>query len=105
MSNSVPIFNCLRCGYCCVAYDVILPDGTYKKGGTICPNLSFNEEGACCSIHGQKLALIYNGKKHYHSWKNTPCGQHGQIGDGDCRMGKYLLDKGEDGRDFIKEGI
>jgi len=95
---------CLRCGYCCIAYDVIIispefvqpkinfdnPEISHKlihkKCGEICPHLRWEENKAVCSIH------------HYEWYKDTPCFRHEQIESSPkslCRLGEY----------FQKEGI
>ena len=90
---------CLRCGYCCVALDVIIvkpefakPDLSiddltddmvmHKPRGQQCHHLSFTDEGkASCAIH------------EYPWYKHTPCYAHTQVErspDTKCRMGLYL---------------
>ncbi len=87
---------CLRCGYCCHRYFVIIIDDP-KKGaeennlilhegdGTPCKHLSGNEPGKySCNIHSEKY------------YKETPCFSHGQIErspNEECRIGRYILDK------------
>lgn len=97
----VMIMKCLRCGYCCTPYDVIvplkdLPDDYYdnlesynledyakhKPAGEKCWNLSFDESGkAVCLIHEEEFYV------------DCPCDQFGQIERGNtyCRMGEYQL--------------
>ena len=92
---------CLRCGWCCVVHAVILPDGEYKTSGKQCQYLEWDTEGkATCTVHGKSFVL----DGHRHSWKQTPCGSHGQLekGNTECRMGAFLQTQGQDGRDFIK---
>lgn len=93
---------CLRCGYCCVEYMVILPDGQYKPSGVECPNLDWDEEGkARCTIYGQSFFIAYETVK----WEDTPCGQYSQIEatpQDKCRMGAHLLGQGKNGKIFIK---
>ena len=89
---------CLRCGYCCISYDVVIVKPEHaattnlkntehlmiKKGGEKCPHLSWSCEQAVCGVHNRKW------------YKKTPCYSHGQIEqskDCECRMGRYLIDK------------
>ena len=96
---------CLRCGYCCINYDVIIPkkgvlripknpsikDGDkyveWKKSGVPCPHLTFKGKKANCAIHNLKV------------YKDCPCDRHGQIEakkTNVCRMGEFVLSKGDD---------
>ena len=96
---------CLRCGYCCYAYDVIIiklgiekptfrkeEEFQHKKSDEFCPHLSFNGIEASCDIHDKKW------------FKKTPCHSHSQIGkiDDDCRIGRYILDNFKDLKAYIK---
>ena len=91
---------CLRCGYCCLYYAVVLPDGTFYDGnGTGCKNLRWDNAKASCSVHGQDAVL----EGETYSWEETPCGRHGQIErseDAPCRIGKHVLRK----TDVAQEG-
>ena len=68
--------KCIRCGYCCVEYDVMIVDPKYidnvdlkdescmkkvihKKCGDICPHLEINNETniTMCKVHDK---LWYN---------------------------------------------
>ena len=91
---------CLRCGYCCLQYDVIIVDDPsigipedstdldhdnlkHKPCGERCQHLEGDVPGALsCGIHGC-------------SWyKGTPCDRHGQWErslDTPCRLGKHIL--------------
>lgn len=94
---------CLRCGYCCINSMVVIIKPEYvevadlkneehfmvKMDGIECPHLSWNDRQAICALHN------------YPWYKKTPCYSHGQIEeskDCDCRMGRYLLDRGENVR-------
>jgi Fe-S-cluster containining protein len=91
---------CLRCGYCCIQYDVIIVDDPdiglvddpdiapeesnmkHKPNGVRCQHL-VGEPGECsCAIHDRP-------------WYNeTPCWRFGQIEssvDTECRMGVHVL--------------
>ena len=87
---------CKRCGYCCIAYDVIVPMpsekkniviGAHKPSNTLCWNLSFDAEGhAVCAIHSMPI------------YKKSPCNSHTQIEESNtvCRTGNWILDKGNE---------
>ena len=88
---------CLRCGYCCVSYDVIIVDDPgkgirkdnlkYKPHGELCQHLQGDTPGNyACALHD------------YNWYKKTPCFSHGQIErspSDHCRMGDYRLKKEE----------
>lgn len=92
--------KCIRCGYCCFAFDVIIvkpeniddfdPDGDesemsklmHKKGDTICPHLKLDDgDIATCKVHDKPW------------YKTTPCYYHTVIGNLEdaCRVGVYHL--------------
>ena len=81
--------KCLRCGYCCIAYDVIVPlskeEAAYKPNGQLCWNLEFNGEEAYCKIHEEDFFI------------DSPCDQFTQIeqGETNCRMGDYVKGGGK----------
>jgi Fe-S-cluster containining protein len=56
MIPGVPDEACIRCGVCCIALRVKLPDGTYKPEGVPCPYLIPRSEGkpASCKIYDQR---------------------------------------------------
>lgn len=87
--------KCLRCGYCCIHYDVIIVDEPskglrqsnlkHKPCGEKCQHLLGNTPGNyACNVH------------HYKWYKRTPCYSHSQIeqGDTNCRLGEFMLKKG-----------
>ena len=88
---------CVKCGYCCHRYMVVIIDD---------PEKGFNEDnfivhegdGPCKHLRGDKPGE-YSCAVHDYPWyKRTPCFSHGQIEvskDCVCRMGEYLLKKGE----------
>jgi hypothetical protein len=88
--------KCLRCGYCCKNYCVVIVDDPYVG---ICDNNLIVHEGngkPCKHLigdtPGKYLCSIHN-KPWY---KDTPCFKHGQIEkspDCCCRMGMYVLEK------------
>ena len=90
---------CLRCGYCCISYDVIVikvdcidqksddwneDSCFFKESGVMCPHLRFNGDKAICNVHSK-------------SWfKLTPCYAYGQIEGSklsECRVGMAVRDK------------
>lgn len=99
--------KCLRCGYCCTSYDVVIVKPEFvndtfkvdsvekakevlmiKKGGDICPHFEMIEVKANCKIHHRKW------------YKETPCFSHGQIEQSindHCRIGDYMLNKRQGG--------
>lgn len=86
--------KCLRCGYCCINYDVIIVDNAdvgpikgnlkHKPTGKKCQHLKRNE-------HGGYFCMLHD----YPWYKETPCFAHSQIerGNTECRMGAYILNK------------
>ena len=87
---------CLRCGYCCIQYEVVIVNDP-KKGiaegnlvaketGKRCPHLSGDKPGSYgCTIHGEKW------------YEETPCFSYGQVErdkNSPCRMGEYVLKLG-----------
>lgn len=88
---------CLRCGYCCQNYAVILPDGSFHEGGGIdCKFLTWEGSKAVCTVH-EKAAVVHDeeGVVHKIPWEKTPCGRHTQIerGNTNCRLGEYILER------------
>lgn len=87
---------CLRCGYCCKNYMVMIvndPDKgildnniiAHMGNGTPCKHLEGDKPGNySCKIHDRKW------------YKETPCYGHGQIesGNTECRLGRFIIDKG-----------
>ncbi len=86
--------KCLKCGYCCINYMVVIVDDP-KKGlcednlighlgkGKPCKHLIGNTPGKySCAIHD------------YEWYKETPCYKHTQIEDSSdcvCRIGQYQI--------------
>lgn len=88
---------CLRCGYCCINYDVIIVDDPAK--GPAEGNLKHKPSRQRCQhLLGDGLGN-YSCAIHDEPWyPETPCFRHGQIeksADTPCRMGAYLLQKQE----------
>ncbi len=84
--------NCLRCGYCCKTYSVMIVDDPEKgiredniihhKGDGPCKHLKQDKDGKYfCSVHN------------YSWYEETPCFDFGQIEqkNSNCRMGEYIL--------------
>ena len=85
--------QCLRCGRCCVDYDVMIIKPEFinefsienpqdhmimhKPHGMKCPHLSLEGEEAICSVH------------HFPWFESTPCYEFTQIGHphDPCRIG------------------
>lgn len=84
---------CLRSGYCCTHYDVIIVDDPdlgitennlkHKESGTVCQHLRGASPGKYeCSIHDREW------------YKGTPCFDYSQIGseNSKCRLGQRIID-------------
>jgi len=86
---------CVRCGYCCINYDVVIVKPEYiettdlrnqehlmiKEGGKDCPHLTWIDGQAVCEVHDKGW------------YKKTPCYSHGQIEqskDCECRFGIFV---------------
>lgn len=85
---------CLRCGYCCVHFSVVLPDGSYKPSGEECKFLIRKYGMAICKIYGKDWSINDNGTIIKGTWEETPCGQFTQIEKTNldlCRLGSYTL--------------
>lgn len=97
--------TCQRCGYCCIAYDVIIIHPNYiqkelvidelpkeaflhKEYNHICPFLEWNGDIAICRIH------------HFSWFEETPCASHNanQV----CRLGKHLKENNPDLLESLK---
>lgn len=88
---------CLRCGYCCHRYMVVIIDD--PKKGLVEENFIVHEgNGPCKHLRGKKPGE-YECAVHNCSWyKRTPCFRHGQIeasNDCLCRIGEFIMKKGE----------
>jgi Fe-S-cluster containining protein len=95
--------KCLRCGYCCINYDVIIVDNPklgivesnlkHKPSGIKCQHLIGNAPGKySCTIHNEKW------------YKETPCFAFSQIEsdiNSPCRIGENVL-KNLKGRENMK---
>lgn len=89
--------RCLRCGYCCIKYMVVIVDDPDK--GMVEGNLIAKETDEWCKhLVGNKPGE-YSCAVHNEPWyKQTPCYQYGQIElsvEDPCRTGKYMLDHPE----------
>jgi len=90
--------KCVHCGYCCHKYMVVIVDDPEK--GFVKDNFIVHEgNGPCKHLRGDKPGE-YSCAVHDYPWyKRTPCFSHGQIevsNDCVCRMGEYILKKGEE---------
>jgi Fe-S-cluster containining protein len=95
ITNRGIIMICLRCGYCCIKYDVVIvedPDKgicegnlVHKETGVRCPHLRGDVEGnMSCAVHDREW------------YSETPCYSHGQIEKSpkdQCRIGARRLQK------------
>lgn len=84
---------CLRCGYCCIEYTVIIVNDpvigpahnnlTTTWSGERCPHLRGSESGEySCAIHDKQW------------YPETPCAKHKQIESNEnkfCRIGKHRM--------------
>ena len=84
---------CSRCGYCCIMYSVILPDGSEKVEPSKCKFLKWENSIAVCLIHGKNSTISYDGEEYHYTWEETPCGRHGEGLE--CRLGKYVTQNSE----------
>lgn len=85
--------KCLRCGHCCINYDVVIlidPDKglteenvEHKPSGVRCRHLQGDTPGKfACAIHEHPL------------YKKTPCWQFTQVESNPntpCRIGQYKM--------------
>ena len=87
--------KCIRCGYCCIAYVVVIVDN--PDLGIIESNLIVKDSGVKCQhLIGEDIGE-YSCAIHDREWyEDTPCFQHGQV-ERDvtsvCRMGEYVSNK------------
>ena len=88
---------CLRCGYCCRSYCVVIvddPDKGIQEGNLIVWNPE--QDGPCKHLKGDKPGE-YSCEIHTKPWyKETPCFEYGQIetnSNCECRLGRYIMDK------------
>lgn len=88
---------CVRCGFCCTTYMVVIIDdpslgpvennlrGIGFNGPERCPHLVGDEPGSySCAVHDQPW------------YPETPCASYGQIEhseDKPCRIGTHILSK------------
>lgn len=82
--------TCVRSGYCCIMYDVIIVDN--PKKGIRKNNLIHKPTGIRCQhLKGKSGEMIC--QIHEYPWyKRTPCFQYDQIGEHGslCRMGEFV---------------
>ena len=89
--------KCLRCGYCCHNYMVVIVDDPAE--GIAEDNLICHDgKGRCKHLRGDKPGE-YSCAVHDFPWyEETPCFAHGQIErspDEPCRLGVYVLKQQE----------
>jgi hypothetical protein len=95
--------KCLRCGYCCIFYAVVIVDDPEK--GIVEDNLkSRGGLNPCQHLLGDKPGG-YSCKIHDYSWySETPCFTHGQIESSPetpCRLGEHILKTGLPHRRYL----
>ena len=87
--------NCLRCGYCCKNYLVVIVVDPNK--GICEDNLTaHNGDGQACRHLQGDAPGQYSCALHQKSWYiETPCHHHKQIEqrNTNCRLGEYVLEK------------
>ena len=91
--------KCLRCGYCCTNYCVIIVDDPVK--GIKEDNLICHEgNGPCKHLIGDCPGKFSCALHSYPWYKETPCFAFTQLpeNDSNCRMGEYILKKKKDAR-------
>jgi hypothetical protein len=85
--------KCLRCGYCCTYYCVMIVDDP-KKGINDKDNFIFQKgDTKCKHLVGDKIGE-YSCAIHNEDWySETPCFAFDQIGKdkANCRMGEHIL--------------
>ena len=89
---------CLRCGYCCRHYFVVIVDDPeiglkegnqriHAGGGERCKHLRGDKPGEyACAVRTKPW------------YKETPCYAHGQVEmsiKDECRIGRYVMERGE----------
>ena len=84
---------CLRCGHCCINYEVVIVNDPSK--GIVESNLIAKHTGDRCQHLVGGTPGQYSCALHDYSWyEETPCYKYGQAersDDTSCRMGVYLL--------------
>jgi hypothetical protein len=107
----VGLMVCLRCGYCCFGYDVIIVDPKvitktfklhsdlseeliHKPCNQFCPHQTWDKDTSICKLHQFKW------------YKQTPCFQHSQLEakNTNCRLGEYLRKKYSNMKQYL-EGV
>ena len=86
---------CLKCGYCCIKYEVIIVNN--PELGIKEDNLITKSAGDRCKhLIGDKIGE-YQCSIHFYKWyKETPCFAFGQVEEDKsdlCRIGIYTLKK------------
>lgn len=86
--------KCLRCGYCCIHYMVVIVDDPEK--GIQEDNvkaIGMNGPERCKHLRGDKPGEFSCEIHDYDWYVETPCYQHTQIGKDDepCRIGQAVL--------------
>jgi len=104
--------KCLRCGYCCKQYTVViiidpargialnnarLLNGSIEGPRHACPHLIGSEAGRyACALHDQPW------------YGETPCSDFGQVEENEdmpCRMGEHMMSLSPEERRATYDGI
>jgi hypothetical protein len=83
---------CLRCGYCCIEYVVVIVNDPAK--GIRQTNLSIKPSGERCKhLIGTAIGQFSCALHKYKWYMKTPCFAHSQIEqqNSNCRIGEYKL--------------
>ena len=85
---------CLRCGYCCKHYAVVIVDDPSKglqQDNLIC----YPGDSQCKHLQGTTPGTYLCTLHDYPWYSNTPCYAFDQVGvdTAECRVGRYMIDK------------
>ena len=86
--------KCLRCGYCCKSYMVVIVDDPDK--GIVDDNFKARDGKEPCQHLQGDTPGEYSCAIHSYPWYNqTPCFDFTQIEEknSECRMGRFLIDQ------------
>lgn len=98
--------KCLRCGYCCIEYPVIIIDDLNR--GLTEGNLIAKPEGVRCK-HLVVRDRVYHCLAHDYKWYHQmPCAQFSQMEaspDTPCRIGVFMRENPEVRRKIIENSL
>ncbi len=89
--------KCLRCGYCCVQYDVIIVDDPNLGIPRDVSSTNFRHKPTgqrCQHLRGDQMGRLSCAVHNYPWFEETPCHSHRQVEDKpstECRMGRFQL--------------